>query len=385
MRPMNTQLSNTRWEDSSLAREFVNSVVEPVVVLDRKTRITEANLAFFQFVHGDRSGCIGKRFRECCKRLANSEPVISAVERLNERGVATKILVSSENPEPNMPATMLTAVPISLSTGQLEVIIRIEDVADVLASQADRELEKVTADERAESLARINEELEGFSYSVSHDLRAPLRFIDKFAYLLLENHSDELSREGLQYAEQIREGARQMSQLVEDLLEFSRATGQELARESVDLSLIARQVISEVQRDIEDRDITFHVGELGEVDADPALIKQVLANLFWNAVKFTRPVGQAEIRIERENHDGQQVYVVSDNGVGFDSSAAERLFTVFQRFHQPEEFEGSGVGLAIVNRIIERHGGRVWADGQIDAGARIYFTLESGLTADGED
>ncbi|MCA9002827.1 MAG: hypothetical protein KDB61_12965, partial [Planctomycetes bacterium] len=204
---------------------------------------------------------------------------------------------------------------------------------------------------------------------------APLRFIDKFAYLLMERHSRELSSEGLQFAEQIREGTRQMAQLVEDLLQFSRVTGQELKREQIDMNRLVAQVVEEVQYEIEDRDVAIHVGELGAAKGDPALVRQVFANLLGNAVKFTRRQEKAVIRVERQGSPA--VYTVSDNGVGFDAADAERLFTVFQRFHQPDDFEGSGVGLAVVKRVVSRHGGSAWAESQVGQGARFHFTLEA--------
>jgi signal transduction histidine kinase len=198
----------------------------------------------------------------------------------------------------------------------------------------------------------------------------------------MERHGSELTSEGLQYAEQIREGTRQMSQLVEDLLHFSRVTGQELERHRIDLTELANQVVAEIEQDLEDRTVDFRIEELGECDADPILLKQVLTNLLENAVKFTRPRKKAIVKVYTVTKKGRPVYVVSDNGVGFEMEVADRLFTVFQRFHQPEEFEGSGVGLAVVKRIVNRHGGEVWAKSRVNKGTKFYFTLGD---AEGEE
>jgi light-regulated signal transduction histidine kinase (bacteriophytochrome) len=176
-----------------------------------------------------------------------------------------------------------------------------------------------------------------------------------------------------------------MAQLIEDLLEFSRATAQELRSETFNLTRLANEVINQIQQDIEDRDVEITLKDLGDCNSDPNLLKQVLFNLLWNAVKFTRPIKQAKISLERKSIEGQYVYVVSDNGVGFDSKAAERLFTVFQRFHQPDDFEGSGVGLAIVGRIIGRHGGEVWAESRVGHGATFFFTLGQANNSLGKD
>lgn len=382
---MDSRESNPEWQDPSLAVGYVNGLRDLVFVVNCQARILEGNAAFFDFLGAERAACLGQLLRDCLSGKGKYDSFLHCVERMaaaHEEGRDFVIIGDSVG---NLQTTLLTAVKLKRMDGAPLVAIRVEDVSEMMRERAESEAEKIAVQGRAEALERLNEELEGFSYSVAHDLRAPLRFIDKFAYLLLEKHSTTLSPEGLQYAEHIRAGTRQMTQLIEDLLHFSRATGQELRRERFDLTALAREVIQEAELDIEDREVHIDLGDLGECHADPALLRQVLANLVWNAIKFTRPRKRAEISIRHSTVDGQQTYVVSDNGVGFDASAADRLFTVFQRFHQPDDFEGSGVGLAVVSRIVDRHGGEVWAESQVGCGAAFYFTLGRGVQAVGSE
>lgn len=277
----------------------------------------------------------------------------------------------AEDPE----TYLLTGVPVETLDGEPLIAVQVEDISDVVRERADSAARQMAVRENARSLERLNSELESFSYSVAHDLRAPLRFIDKFAFLLIERHGAELAPAALDYARQIREGSREMAQLVEDLLRFSRVTGQELERKTVPMNDLAEDVLEDIREDLEEgRRVTFTVGPLGTVEADAALVRQVLWNLLANAVKFTRSRRESLIGLSRAGN----VFTISDNGVGFDADQAERLFTVFRRFHAPEDYEGSGVGLAIVQRVASRHGGRVWAESRPGEGARFHFTLEPG-------
>ncbi len=229
--------------------------------------------------------------------------------------------------------------------------------------------------ERTAQLEQANRELEAFSYSVSHDLRAPLRAIDGFSRILLECHASSLSPEGRRYLDSICANTRRMGELIDDLLAFSRLSRQAIARRSFNLRELALGVAQELVAADRGRRVELTVGELGECRADPVLIRQVLANLVGNALKFTRTREVARIEVGCQAAADEQVYFVRDNGVGFDMQYAGKLFKVFQRLHRPDEFEGNGVGLAIVQRIVHRHGGRVWAEGAVDCGATFYFTL----------
>jgi PAS domain S-box-containing protein len=229
--------------------------------------------------------------------------------------------------------------------------------------------------ERTAELLTANKELESFSYSVSHDLRAPLRAINGFSNLLISDYADKLPSEALEYLDKVRENANKMASLIDDLLTFSRLGRNPLKKRRVDLRGLVVQVIEDLHTETEGRQIKWTIGELPVCHADPALLKQVYANLIGNALKYTRPRNPAVIEIGSRLLRGQMVFHVHDNGVGFDMRYAENLFGVFQRLHTEEEFEGTGIGLAIVQRIVNRHGGRIWAEAEVGEGATFYFTL----------
>ncbi|MFM0057783.1 ATP-binding protein [Paraburkholderia phytofirmans] len=228
-------------------------------------------------------------------------------------------------------------------------------------------------------LGRANKELEGFSYTVSHDLRAPLRHIVGFGDLLRQMESERLSERGNHFVERIISSARFGGKLVDDLLAFSQMGRAALRPQSVDMNAMTEALIADEVKDAPSRDIAWRVGSLGHVNADAVLLHVVLRNLIENAVKFTSTRERAEIEIGRYAGDGelagQDVFFVKDNGVGFDMRYVDKLFGVFQRLHRVEEFAGTGIGLAGVKRIVERHGGKAWAEGAIDKGAAIYFSL----------
>ncbi len=224
-----------------------------------------------------------------------------------------------------------------------------------------------------EELRAVNEELEAFSYSVSHDLRAPLRSIAGFCRILLEDYLDSLDETGRDYLRRVMAASRRMDWLIDDLLELARVARGDLRREQVDLSAIARGVMEELRREEPGRDVIFSTPKSLEAEGDPRLIKIALENLLGNALKFTRDENPAEIEVDVDAGSG--AYLVRDNGAGFEMAYAEKLFAPFGRLHHDEEFEGTGVGLATVARIIRRHGGRIWAVGEPGKGATFYFTL----------
>jgi light-regulated signal transduction histidine kinase (bacteriophytochrome) len=245
---------------------------------------------------------------------------------------------------------------------------------DTALQQAHDELERRVI-ERTAQLAAANQELEAFSYSISHDLRAPLRAINGFARILLEEHAPHLADEAQEYLALVRDNAQQMGQLINDLLAFSYLSRQLLTKQLVAPADLVRQVFSDLHAAQEGRDVNLVVGALPLCQADPALLKQVLVNLLANALKFTSRREVAVIEVGCREEQEEHVYFVKDNGVGFNMAYADKLFGVFQRLHRAEEYEGTGVGLAIVQRIIHRHGGRIWAEAAVDQGATFYFTL----------
>ena len=224
-------------------------------------------------------------------------------------------------------------------------------------------------------LEAANKELEAFSYSVSHDLRAPLRAIDGFSPILMEEYAPQLAPGALRYLKLVRDNTGQMGNLVDDLLAFSRLSRQALRKQSVKTTALIHQALDELRVETNGRQVEFMVAEMPECQADPNLLKQVWINLLSNALKYTRQRDLAHIEIGWKKENDEQVFFVKDNGVGFDMQYAHKLFGIFQRLHRAEDYEGTGVGLAIIQRIVHRHGGRVWADGQVDDGATFYFSL----------
>jgi light-regulated signal transduction histidine kinase (bacteriophytochrome) len=239
------------------------------------------------------------------------------------------------------------------------------------------ELESRVA-QRTSQLETANRELETFTYSVAHDLRAPLRHISGFARILLDDFAAQIPQEAQSYLLRIDEGTRRMGQLVDELLNLARVGRQELALQLVGLRSLVNEAIADLKPDINGRNIEWKIGDLSNTDCDAGLIKQVFQNLLLNAIKFTRPRNPAVIEIGTVEKDGVPVVFVRDNGVGFSMKYADKLFGVFQRLHRAEDFEGTGVGLATVQRIVQKHGGKIWAEAELDQGATFYFTLSSG-------
>lgn len=245
------------------------------------------------------------------------------------------------------------------------------------------ELEQRVLDRTAE-LALANEELEAFSYSVAHDLQAPLRNIESYAQMLEEDFPDAMPAEAQQYLSRIRVRSRHLAQLVSDLLNLSRLGKKGLNREEVQLARMVTETVA-AAGDAGDRCIEWQIGELGSASCDPNLLKQVFANLLSNAVKFSQPRPKAIIEIGRTESQGEPVFFVRDNGVGFDMRYADKLFGVFQRLHPSGTFDGTGVGLATAARIIRKHGGRIWAEAEEDKGATFYFTLGQKMASQPRD
>lgn len=288
--------------------------------------------------------------------------------------------------------------PVAGATGRLEYIIhRVEDVTEFVRQKRRREdreadlggrLERMEAESYRNAqalqaanrnLAAANAELEAFSYSVSHDLRAPLRSIDGFSQILLEEHAAQLDDEGRSHLARVRASAQRMGELIDDLLRLSRIGRAQLERREVDLSALAGAIVAELRRTEPDREVACEIEPGMTTYADTALVRVALENLLGNAWKFTRHQEAPKIRVHTLFRDGRNAICVADNGAGFDMAYASRLFTPFQRLHSPRQFEGTGIGLAIVARIVRRHEGEIRAESSPGDGARFCFTLGTGL------
>jgi PAS domain S-box-containing protein len=281
-----------------------------------------------------------------------------------------------------------TEFPVEISVAPLEtaegslVSCAIRDISDRKQIQEGlrRQAEEVERHRSELALANVeliaaNQELESFSYSVSHDLRAPLRTIDGFSLALLEDCADKLDAQGRSYLHRVRAATQRMGILIDDILDLSRVTRAEMRRESVDLSSIARSVLGELAVAQPDRHAEVKIKDRLNAIGDSHLLHIALQNLLGNAWKFTSKLETAHIEFDETSFNGTTIFYVRDDGAGFDSAQAKRLFGAFQRLHNKDEFPGTGIGLATVQRIVHRHGGRIWAKGAVGHGATFYFTL----------
>jgi signal transduction histidine kinase len=302
------------------------------------------------------------------RELDNIHRLIAELESSEQQSTGARVLQSAGTTRSTIALLALGAVLQLVLLGSVYYLIH-HDVTN---------RRRVAAELRrqGELLQAANKELEAFSYSVSHDLRAPLRHIDGYAALLSKTAGEALNDKAQRYLQTISDSAKQMGQLIDDLLVFSRMGRQEMLRSTVNLNQLIKTVIHDLRLDLQGRTISWTIGTLPDVPGDPAMLRQVFMNLLTNAVKFTatRPQGRIEIGWRRDA-PGEVTIFVRDNGVGFDMQYVNKLFGVFQRLHRNDEFEGTGIGLANVRRIIHRHGGRTWAEGTVDEGATFYLTL----------
>ena len=305
-------------------------------------------------------------------------PATKVITKLREIGIRSYVSLPMMVEDQLIGMVNLGAIrPDVFASEEREIAREIADQIAIAIRQA-RLLEQVQ--EQAERLEqRVQErtaELESFTYSVSHDLRTPLRAIDGFSRMLREDYADELDAEGERLVNVIYESAQRMSHLIDDLLALSRLGRKEMRRGTVDMQAVAEEAAEELTRTYPDHEPALEVDNVPPADGDRSMIQQVFSNLISNALKFTQDEDDPRIEIGAYEEEGTPVYYVQDNGAGFDMTYADKLFGVFQRLHDDEEFEGTGVGLAIVERVIRRHDGRIWAEGRVGEGATFYFTLD---------
>jgi PAS domain S-box-containing protein len=362
-------------------RSLVESVADAVVVTGADGRIVLVN-GVADELFGYEPGALAGEPIEILIPDALRERHNSHSERYQAeprpRVMGGRLDVSARRADGTEIAVEISLGPVEVD-GDLLVIATIRDVTERRRVEGEilrlnEELERRVRDRTAE-LTVANRELESFSYSVSHDLRAPLRAIDGFSRILVEEYAEALPDEARGHLERVVANVERMGTLIDELLAFSRLGRQELQRGRVDLTALAREAAVMIEAEIEGRRVEIEVGELGEARGDRGLLVQVFVNLLSNAVKFTRGRDPARIEVGSYVEEGRPVFFVRDNGAGFDMRHADKLFGVFQRLHRQEEFEGVGVGLALVARILARHTGRIWAEGKPGEGATFAFTL----------
>jgi signal transduction histidine kinase len=303
--------------------------------------------------------------------------IAAAVGWFVTRRITTPLLEVTEAAE----AVAESRTLVHVSIDRADEIGRLADSFNTMAERVEQsrmDLE-MRVEQRTAELQAANRELEAFSYSVSHDLRAPLRAIAGFVQILEDDHSAGLEPAARRHLERVKVNARRMGQLIDDLLAFSQIGRTTMQRQPIDVFAMATSVAEDAVA-ASGRAINLSISPLPACHGEPALLNQVFVNLVSNAVKFTAKTENPTISIGAATH-GETVYYVRDNGVGFDARYAEKLFGVFQRLHRVDDFEGTGVGLAIVHRIINRHGGRIWAEGAVNEGATFFFTLPSSAKA----
>ncbi len=300
--------------------------------------------------------------------LAAIHRVIGEMESFERQAIRRRVLES---------AAGTTSTIVLLAIGALLQLVLLASVYYLIRHDiTERRRVATELQRRGEQLEAANKELEAFSYSVSHDLRAPLRHIDGYASLLRKAVGDSVNEKAARYLQTISDSAKQMGQLIDDLLVFSRMGRQEMLHTTVNLDQLIKTILYDLRLDLQEREISWRIESLPEVPGDPAMLRQVFVNLIANAIKFTGTRSNATIEIGIDRRTSAEVVIfVRDNGVGFDMQYEGKLFGVFQRLHRADEFEGTGIGLANVRRIVHRHGGRTWANGVPDKGATFYVAL----------
>jgi len=372
------------------AREYAESIVEtvrePLVVLDADLRVISVNHSFYQTFKVIPADTKGKLIYDLGNRQWNISKLRVLLEEIIPRdNQFQNFEVDHVFPAIGRKIMLLNARQIySKGIGARMILLAIEDITE--RKRAEEEIKKLNEDlkHRAIELEVSYKELETFSYSVSHDLRTPLLGINGLARMLLEKHLKYLDAKGQRFLSILHASTQKMLQLIDDLLTFSRSEHQEMRSSDIDMGALAKAVIEELKSMIPGQTLLLDVKPLPPARGDQSMIRQVFVNLLSNAIKFTRPKGSGLIEIGCKVEDIQNIYCVKDNGVGFDMQYADKLFEAFQRHHRVDEFEGTGVGLAIVQRIIHRHGGQVWAEGEVNKGATFYFTLPRGEKRDGD-
>ncbi len=359
------------------AESILKALGVPVLVLDESLRAVMANPAFHKTLKVAPRQLKGKSVQELIAGESGQPRLRTILEAIvaHDSNVEDVEIVCTIPPHTRK---VLSVNARRLTVGEDLTEMVLVELRDITRErESDQRIHELNdaLQQHGVDLEQINKELEAFTQSVSHDLRTPLRLTNKIAHLLLEEHGDQLPAGAAEKARMILDGTREMGKLIEDLLTFSRVSREPMRKRRVDVRRLAREALEELRDQQKGRDVEVVIDELPPCRADRALLKQVFLNLLANALKFTRLRERAKIRVGFTETDGETVYCICDNGVGFDMSHSESIFLAFHRLHKAHHFEGSGVGLALVKRIIERHGGRIWAESIKECGATFYFAL----------
>ena len=373
------QISERRY------RELLTNISEGMAIADLDEHILFVNKAFSNMLGYSEEELVGRSILDLISE-DDKEKVLTQTE-MRRHGESTAYTHRFVRKDGGERIVRVSAVPSRDDEGQVDgTIAVVTDITErILKDQEIQRLNEELAqrvDERTAELAAANKELEAFSYSVSHDLRAPLRTIDGFSQALMEDYSDSIDSTGQDFLQRVRSAATHMGSLIEDLLMLSRVTRAEMDRSDVNLSKIVGEIIDEFREIEPEREVDFRILENVHVRCDQRLIKLVIQNLLENAWKFTSKITEAQIEFGSLEQDGETVFYVKDNGAGFNMDYHDKLFVPFQRLHQSDDFPGSGIGLATVQRIINRHGGKVWADSDIGEGSTFYFTIPESRSVD---
>ncbi|MHC1737576.1 MAG: ATP-binding protein [Ignavibacteriaceae bacterium] len=374
--------SNPKLESLDEVNEFAENIIdtvhEPLLALDKELRVVKASRSFYDFFKVNPGETIGTLIYDLGDQQWNIPQLRELLETiLPEKTTFDNYEVEHEFPAIGKRIMLLNARQILRAWGKEKIILlAMEDITDRrFAEQGERGVMIQQIEHRSALLEAANKELEAFTYSVSHDLRAPLRHISGYVQLLTNRFHSLLSDKGKHYLDSIADSVYQMRLLIDNLLQFSRSGRVEMQRSNSDMNEIVRDVIEFLSQENPDRDIQWSVAKLPSLFCDSSMMGIVWMNLLSNAIKFSQTREKSLIEIGVKVEDKEVIFFVKDNGVGFDMQYAHKLFEVFQRLHSIEDFEGTGIGLANVRRVIMRHGGRTWAESEPDKGATFYFSL----------
>jgi len=385
--PCSLEVSEETENALRIAEDYARSILETarecLLVLDESLRVRSANPSFyatFRLTQAEAAGCLIHEIRGGEWNIPTLRALLEEIIPLNH--MLHDYEVEHDFVDVGRKTMLLNARRVEhADTHQYRILLAIEDITERKQVLEDNRRLREELEERVKrrtaELEAANRELESFSYTVSHDLRSPLRGIDGFSRILLDDYAAQLPEPVQNYLHDIRRNAIRMGQLIDDMLTFSRLSRQGLQTRTVSPIHAVNQALDELRMEREGRNVEMVIGELLPCQADPALLKQIWINLLANALKYSRRRDIARIEVGSRIQGEECVYWVRDNGVGFDMQYAGKLFGVFQRMHKASEYEGTGVGLAIVQRIVHRHGGRIWAEAIPDHGATFSFALPS--------